>query len=362
MTGSRSIHQLTEEEECLEHLLGLDLGEWKRGLEGKSLPGYRGEQIRQWVYQRGVRDFSAMTNLPKDLREMLGESCSLREGELKETLRCEDGTVKLLLYWPDGAMTETVLMFERSRRTVCVSSQAGCPVRCRFCASGLAGLERSLSSGEIVEQVIWAREQLEAEDRISNVVVMGMGEPLANYDATLKAVKIINADWGLGIGARHITISTIGLPDKIRQLAKEPYQITLAVSLHAGNDQLRGELIPWARRYPLENLFEAIDDYYRKTHREVTLEYVMLEGVNSLPRHADELARWAKRSRCNVNLINYNQVEETGYRPVGGERMEEFKERLQSLGVNVHIRKSRGGGIEAACGQLRRRKVRKGNI
>jgi len=184
---------------------------------------------------------------------------------------------------------------------------------------------------------------------------MGMGEPLANYENTLKAVRIINADWGLGVGARHITISTIGLPKQIKKLAHESLQVTLAVSLHAGDDQLRCRLIPWANTTSLAEIFSAIDYYFEKTHREVTLEYVLLKGVNCSSADADKLIQWVKRSRCNVNLINYNPVAETGYQPALPETARAFMERLRRRGVNVHLRQSRGADIDAACGQLRRR-------
>jgi len=295
-----------------------------------------------------------MSNVPGDLREQLAKSFTLRSSEVVKRQVSADGAVKLLLRWPDGALTETVLMSAGKRRTVCISSQVGCAVGCAFCASGREGLERSLAAGEMVEQVMRVREELVEGERISHVVVMGMGEPLANYEETLKAVRLLNAAWGMGIGARHITISTIGLTEEIRRLAHEPLQITLAVSLHAGDDDLRRTLIPWAKRTTLKDIFDAIDYYYNYTHREVTLEYVLLEGMNSSTAEADRLARWAKKSRCNVNVINYNAVRETGFRPAGKETVRAFMERLAARGVNAHLRRSLGAEIEAACGQLRR--------
>ena len=319
------------------------------------MASYRADQILQWAYPKGAVIWDEMTNLSGELRRRLADDYPLRTSTLEDNLRCTDGTAKLLLRWPDGAASETVLLRDGQRRTVCVSSQVGCPVRCAFCASGLEGLERSLDAAEIVEQVLRAREQLEASERISNIVIMGMGEPLANYDATLKAVRILNADWALDIGARHITISTIGLIKQIRRLAREQLQVTLAVSLHAADDELRGRLIPWAQKTSLAELFRAIDYYYEQTHREITLEYVLLEGVNCSKSDAENLARWAKRSRCNVNLIAYNNVPETGFQTPAESRCRAFLERLQSLNVNVHLRHSRGDEIDAACGQLRRR-------
>jgi len=322
-------------------------------LEEKNYPAYRTDQILRWIYQQGAADWGQMSNIPASLREKLAEQFVLRSSELVRTSRSDDDTVKLLLRWPEGALVETVLMSEGNRRTVCLSTQAGCPVGCAFCASGQNGLQRSLKAAEIVEQLLRAGEQLPDAGRISNVVVMGMGEPLMNYDETLSAVKIINASWSMNIAARHITISTIGLPDQIRRLAHEPLQITLAVSLHAGDDQLRAKLIPWAGKYPLRQLFAAIDYYFQTTHREVTLEYILLEGVNCLPADADKLAHWAKGSRCNVNLINYNPVGGSGFRPAGPAVVRAFMAQLKSRGVNVHLRRSRGRQIDAACGQLR---------
>ena len=296
-----------------------------------------------------------MVNLPKELRQRLEADFCLGQGRPVKKQTSRDGTVKLLLQWADGARTETVLILDRRRRTVCISSQVGCAVRCFFCASGKSGLERSLQAGEMVEQVRWAGGELDPPERMSHVVIMGMGEPLANYQETLKAVKIINARWGFGIGARHITLSTIGLPKQIKKLAHEPIQITLAVSLHAGDDALRQKLIPWAKDIPLKELFEALDYYYQKTHREVTLEYVLLEGVNDALEDADRLAQWARRSRCHVNLINYNRVEGCGYRAVSAKAARAFMVRLKQRAINVHLRRSRGTEIEAACGQLQKR-------
>ncbi len=330
-----------------------DLKQW---FKDNSLPAFRADQILQWIYQRGATDFSEMTNIAKALRERLTEEFAVTTGTVNEVFQCQDGTRKLLLQWPDGAQTETVLMTQGKRITVCISTQVGCPVECVFCASGLGGLQRSLTAGEIVEQVMHADDLLDDGQSISNVVIMGMGEPLANYDNTIKAATIINAPWGLNIGARHITISTIGLPDKIRKLAHEPMQLTLAVSLHAADDQLRSELVPWAKTNPLDELFDAIAYYYKKTHREVTLEYVMLDGINCLPTHAESLINRANSVRCNVNLINYNPVEETGYHPASQATVNDFMDRLTKKGVNVHMRKSKGEEIEAACGQLRRRR------
>lgn len=341
----------------MESILGYSPEELAAWVKSHSYPAYRVKQIQEWVYRHPVDTWERAGNLPRGLREDLSRDFHLRQGVLQEVIECDDQTKKLLLRWQDGALTETVYIPETERRTVCISTQVGCPVRCAFCASGLTGLERSLEAGEIVEQLFRVQEQMEPGQRISHVVIMGMGEPLANYENTLRAIRILNAEWGLGIGARHITVSTVGLPSAIRKLAQEPIQITLAVSLHAATDALREQLIPWAAKFKLKELFAAIDYYYQQTHREVTLEYILLAGVNSSLRDADELARRAKGCRCNVNLINYNKVAQTGFQPAAPEVVQAFMQRLADQGVNVHLRKSRGRSIDAACGQLRRRKM-----
>jgi len=337
--------------------MAVDRRQLRQWLTDNSQPAYRAEQVLQWVYSHRVSSFDEMSNLPKDLREVLARCWHLRQSSLQSTVNCDDGTVKLLLQWPDQALTETVLISSSRRQTVCISSQVGCPVGCDFCASGKGGLQRSLDAGEMTEQVMRAQELLPADQRISNVVVMGMGEPLANYDSTLKAVKTINASWSLNIGARHITVSTIGIPEGIRKLAREPIQLTLAVSLHAGDDWLRAQLVPWAEKYSLADIFDAIDYYYQQTHREVTLEYTLLAGCNCSPADADKLTRWARRSRCNVNLIKYNPIENSDYQPPSDQAVNVFMRRLQDNGVNVHLRRSRGRNIDAACGQLRLKKM-----
>lgn len=329
-----------------------DLAVW---MQEHDQPAFRVDQVLQWVYGQSVDQWRGMTNLPEELKASLEQSFDLRTAQLQKMSESDDDTLKILLRWPDGKLTETVMIPEIKRRTVCVSSQVGCPVKCKFCASGLNGLERSLQVGEIVEQLLWIKQHLPEGERISNVVMMGMGEPLANYHHVLAAVKIMNADWGLGVGARHITISSVGLPDRIRKLAHEPLQFTLAISLHAGDEEVRKEIIPWAQRTTTEELFEAIDYFFQHTRREVTLEYIMLDKINNSPHDADLLAQWAKRSRCNVNLIHYNEVKSLPYQRASSQSAQAFKDRLSKRGVNVHIRPSRGRDIDAACGQLRLR-------
>ncbi len=337
------------------HLLDLDrprLVEWTTEV---GLERYRADQVLRWVYQRRAASFDEMTNLSKVLRERLAAEIVIYTSQIERDDRSKDGTFKLLLRWPDGAASECVMIPADSRRTVCVSTQVGCPVGCTFCASGSDGLERNLTAGEIVEQVMQAWRQLPEDQRISHVVFMGIGEPLANYDATVAAIRTLNAEWGPNIGARRITLSTIGLAKQIRRLAGEGLQINLAISLHAPNDALRREIVPWAERTSIDDLVDAARDYFDRTGREVTLEYVLLAGVNDRPTQARRLAAVARQMRCNVNLIRYNPVSGLGYERPSDEAAHAFAEVLKKAGANAHIRASRGSDIEAACGQLRRR-------
>jgi 23S rRNA (adenine2503-C2)-methyltransferase len=317
-------------------------------------PGYRVTQVLEWIYRRGVDDFAAMTNLPKALRERLQRETTLYESRIESEADSSDGTRKLLLRWGDGATTECVLIPDGARRTACVSTQVGCPVGCLFCASGLGGLQRNLSAAQIVEQTMRVR-RLCPERGLTNVVFMGLGEPLANYEATVQALRTINADWGLNVGARKITISTVGLPKPMRRLAEEGLQITLALSIHAPNDELRRKIIPWAQKIPLEELIAAASHYFERTGREVTLEYVLLGGLNDGREQARQLADVARRLRSHVNLIRYNAVEGLPYHRPTADASQQFLAVLRERGVNAHLRRSRGLDIDAACGQLRRR-------
>jgi 23S rRNA (adenine2503-C2)-methyltransferase len=243
------------------------------------------------------------------------------------------------------------------RRTACVSSQVGCPVGCKFCASGIGGLDGNLTSGRIVEQ-IWRLGRLEGVGRVSNVVFMGMGEPLANFANVTQAIRTINAEWGLGIGARKITVSTVGLPPAIRKLCAFEIPVTLALSLHAPFDELRRKIIPWAEYSTIEELLDACQEWFVKTGREITLEYILLGGVNDQPEHAEELARLARTMRANVNLIRYNEVEGVPFARPSTDDVRRFQEILRAKHVNTHIRASRGRDIAAACGQLRHEQAR----
>ncbi|MFG0243845.1 MAG: 23S rRNA (adenine(2503)-C(2))-methyltransferase RlmN [Phycisphaerales bacterium JB054] len=376
------------------------LGAW---FTRRGLPVFRAKQVLEWVYRKGVVDPAAMSNLSKRDREMLAAEMTFLSGDTLAHQVASDGTRKLLVEWgdwggSDGAtqrrsdggggdgeghslrvlggvagshpdrQTECVMIPSEDptkvRRTACISSQVGCPVGCRFCASGLGGLDGNLTAGRIVEQV-WRLNRLLADEaghevftdatpRISNIVFMGMGEPLANFANVVHAVRTIAAPWGVGISARKITISTVGMPRAIERLAEQlELPVTLALSLHAPNDELRRELIPWAEYTSIPELLRACTAWFRKTGREITLEYILLGGVNDLPEHAQQLAGVAKSLRANINLIRYNEVEPLPFKRPGTRDVLEFQRILQARGVNAHIRASRGRDIAAACGQLR---------
>jgi 23S rRNA (adenine2503-C2)-methyltransferase len=357
------------------YLLGTPLDTFAAWCDEHDLPAYRAKQVYEWVYARGADSFETMTNVSKPLRAMLAEHWSIYTSVVAARQESSDGTIKLLLQWPDSATSECVLIPDEKRRTACISSQVGCPVGCAFCASGLNGLQRQLAPSEIVEQAMRirqlcaaaepapdakgsgasARADLRSTSPLNNIVLMGLGEPLANYGSVMAAVRIINADWGMNIGARKITISTVGLPPQIRRLAKEGLQVNLAISLHAPYDKLRRELIPWAEKISIDELIDAGREYFDTTGREITLEYILLAGVNDKIEHAHELTKICRKMRCNVNLIRYNPVADLGFERPTSFAAHTFAEELRSRGVNVHVRKSRGRDIDAACGQLRRK-------
>lgn len=322
-----------------------------------DLPSYTAGQIQKWVYQHGCANPQEMSNLRQSTRNLLAEKMVFLEGQVTRHQHATDGTQKLLVRWPDTGdelkLGESVMIPDGQRTTACLSSQIGCPVGCRFCASGLGGLEGNLTAGRIIEQV-YHLTSLTGRPRITHVVFMGMGEPLANFASVTKAIKTINASWGFGIGARRITVSTVGLPVAIRRLAEFDLPITLALSLHAPNDELRRELIPWAEYATISELLDACQEYFRRSGREITLEYLLLGGVNDFPEHARELAVVAKQLRANINLIRYNEVKGLPYERPATDDVLRFQEILRGKRVNAHIRKSRGRDIAAACGQLRR--------
>jgi 23S rRNA (adenine2503-C2)-methyltransferase len=340
---------------------GHDAASFDAAVASWGWPRFRGAQVREWVYRKMIVDPAAMTNLSVRDREALRERVDFCTSEAAASQLSSDGTRKLLLTWPVSASTaETVMIPDADRRTACVSSQVGCPVGCKFCASGINGVRGNLAAAQIVEQIYRLNQQLSpAGERVTNIVFMGMGEPLANYANVMRAVRILHDPGCLNLGARRITISTVGVPAKMRDLANEELPINLAISLHAPNEPLRKQLIPWAEHFGLEEILSAARYYFDKTGREVTLEYILLSGVNDQPQHARELARLCTTLRANVNLIRYNEVAGLPFARPKSDDVLSFQAILRHNGVNAHVRKSRGRDIDAACGQLRRKQLQR---
>jgi 23S rRNA (adenine2503-C2)-methyltransferase len=370
-----------------------------RWCEQRSMPAFRAKQVLEWVYLKGVIDPAAMTNLGKLDRELLAREMTFRSCDIVREQRATDGTRKLLVEWREGGearteldapaptslkadvalhvagvvggnatrQTECVMIPTEDRRTACISSQVGCPVGCKFCASGLGGLDANLSAGQIVEQVWLLRRLMHDQPdlagatvghgdfaRISNVVFMGMGEPLSNLASVVPAIRTICALWGHAISARRVTISTVGLPKAIEKLAEQlELPVTLALSLHAPNDTIRRLLIPWAEYTTIAELLASCQKWFDKTGREITLEYTLLGGVNDRPQHARELADIAQHLRANINLIRYNEVAGLPFERPTDDNVRSFQDTLRAAHINTHIRASRGRDIAAACGQLR---------
>jgi len=325
----------------------------------------RAKQVRRWLLAGGAESFEAMSDLPKALRENMAQSFAPFATKVVRHLEADDGTHKLLLSLTDGQLIECVLIQEDKRRTACISTQVGCGMGCVFCASGLAGVERNLTVGEMLEQLVRLRNlplwrgsaRLPSDagvERLTNIVVMGMREPLANLYNLLAALDVATAKDGLSIGARHITISTVGLPAKIRRLADEDKQYHLAVSLHAPNDAVRNQIVPTNDKTGLAPILEAADYFFEKTGRQVTFEYVLLHGINDDVTHARDLARLLEGRRAHVNVIPFNDVPGLPYRRPTPESLAAFLGPLKQHGLSVKVRKRKGAQIDAACGQLRR--------
>jgi 23S rRNA (adenine2503-C2)-methyltransferase len=317
-------------------------------------PRYRALQIWQGLYRDLAAGPQGISTIPRTLRERLAAELSFSGLKLKVEARSSDGqTRKILFQLGDAREIETVLMGYESRRTTCISTQVGCAMGCVFCATGQMGFRRHLSAGEIVEQVLWfARELKAADDHLTNIVVMGMGEPFHNYEATMEAVDRLNDPRGFNFGARRITISTVGLVPMIERFAAEKRQVNLAVSLHAATDDLRAELLPINAKYPLAQLFAAVRAYYAETHRRVTFEWALIEGKNDTPEQARALASWVKGLPCHVNVIPLNPTRDYAGQATTRERAAAFKADLESYGIPCTIRVRRGIDINAGCGQL----------
>jgi 23S rRNA (adenine2503-C2)-methyltransferase len=338
-------------------LYDLTLAELEATLVEWGAPKYRAKQIYGWAYDRLVESYDEMTNLPAALRARLAEELpfvpyrNVREVTLTEP---EGETIKTLFATADERHVEAVLMFYPDRATACVSCQVGCPIRCTFCATGLGGLERNLTTGEIVAQVVTLARRARAAGRpLTNVVMMGMGEPLANYGPTFKFIGIINDAAGLNFGARRITVSTAGIVTGIDKLATEPQAVNLAVSLHAPTDELRSTLVPLNKRWPVDELLAACHRYVNSTHRRVTFEYILIKDLNDAPEQAEILARKLGKLLCHVNLIPCNPTPAGPFQPPSHAAIDRFAAILRTAGIATTVRWSRGVSIAAACGQLR---------
>jgi 23S rRNA (adenine2503-C2)-methyltransferase len=324
-------------------------------LDQQGQPAMRIRQLRHWLLVGRAESFEQMTDLPKGLRQRLVEEFAPFGTTIEHHAAAGDGTHKLALRLKDRQLIECVLIQEAGRHTACISTQVGCGMGCVFCASGLNGVIRNLSAGEIVEQLVRLRNLLPVEERLDHIVVMGMGEPLANFDPLIEALEVAGAKQGLGIGARHVTISTVGIPAKIRALADLGKQYHLAVSLHAPNDELRTRIVPTNAKIGLPAILDAADYFFTRTGRQVTFEYVLLRDLNDQMGHVRELATLLRGRQAHVNLIPFNDVEGLPYRRPTTEALNAFVDELWRAGISVKVRKRKGSEIDAACGQLRRR-------
>jgi len=325
----------------------------EKWFEQRGLPAYRARQVWRWFYQRGVNRYEEMTELPRDARTALAADLPLHCTEIVQVNRARDGSEKRLVRLRDGEAVETVWIPMGSHATVCVSTQVGCPIGCTFCASGAGGFKRNLSPGEIVEQV-WHSQAAHTRKGVNNLVFMGIGEPLLNYENLITAIGILNDDFGLCIGSRRMTVSTVGVMKGILALGRDAPQVKLAVSLHATRDELRRRLMPHCPS-TLDELITTLKEYYRATRRRVTFEYVLLDGVNDKPDDARELATIAKQAHSKVNLIPYNKVPGAPFEAPPAKHVKEFADALYARHVSVAVRRRKGGDINGACGQLRLR-------
>lgn len=335
----------------MEHIYNYSLEELSEYFKMIHQKPFRAKQVMTWLYQKQAFDFNTMSDLSKDLRAQLEQSMCIDVCQIQEKQISQDGTIKYLFQLNDGSLIESVLMIHDYGRSLCVTSQVGCNMKCRFCASGLLRKQRNLTAGEMVNQIMAVMK--DTGERISHVVVMGTGEPFDNYDEVMRFVRIINHPHGLAIGARHITISTCGLVKMIDRYKDEGIQTNLAISLHAPNDEIRNELMPINKVFNMDDLRESVKNYIKVTNRRVTFEYIMLKDVNDSIVCARQLAHYIKGLNAYVNLIPYNSVDEHGFQPSDQATVEAFKSELLRLKINVTVRKEHGRDIDGACGQLR---------
>lgn len=334
------------------NILDLTLDELSVWMKNNGEKPFRAKQIVDWIY-KGIWDFENMKNISKGCVELLKNNFYVGIPEIVEKLISKkDNTVKLLLRLRDGNVIECVIMPYKHGNSICVSTQVGCRMGCKFCASTIGGRVRDLTSGEILGEILVAQKLI--GERISNIVLMGSGEPLDNYENVIKFLRVVNADYGLNIGARHITLSTCGLIPEINRLSQEDMQITLAISLHAPNDNIRKQSMPIANKYSIEEIINACKTYINKTNRRITFEYALIKGLNDGENHAKELSDLLKGLLCHVNLIPVNEVKENEFTKPNNKEVEKFKSILEENGVETTIRREMGSDINAACGQLRK--------
>ncbi len=346
----------------MEEIYSLSLDEIQDYVLSIGQKPYKAKQIYSWLYKKRIDSFDEMTDIKKENIERLKSDFYIENMQLADIHIAKDKTTKFLFKLKDGNLIETVLMVFDYGYSACISTQVGCNMGCRFCASGLLKKVRDLSSGEIIGQVMYLQKYLDKEGkRLANLVVMGTGEPFDNYDALMKALKIINDPAGLEIGARHISISTCGITPMIRRFAKEEVQYNLAISLHASNDSLRDSLMPVNRAYPIEDLFAALDEYSSTNNRRITLEYLLLDGINNSKQNADELKKLVHGRNAYINLIPYNTVEEKDFRSCSERKALEFYDMLKKRDISVTLRQKKGDDINAACGQLRAKAMKEKN-
>ncbi len=337
----------------MKHIID-HLNELPGWLESAGQPRFRAAQIRRWLFGSRAITFDDMSDLPSAFRQLLASEFDIWTSQIEQHKKSSDGTEKLLLRLQDGGMIECVLLRDGARRSICVSSQVGCAMGCVFCASGLSGVDRSLTAGEILEQMMHLQRLLPADERLSHIVMMGMGEPLANLDRVLAALEVASSPDGLGISARRITISTVGLPAAIRKLADQDCRFNLAISLHAPNDELRNKLVPVNDKTGLQAILDAADYYFSCTGRKLTFEYVLLADVNDSDNNAHELAELLTGKTALLNVIPYNPVAGLPWRTPSQTSIRRFREILETAGVVIQFREQKGDEINAACGQLRR--------
>ncbi len=341
----------------MDTLSGMTVAELEDKLVAAGVEKWRAKPLLSWLHRRDAKSFDDMTDLSKEDRARLPELFRLTETSVQGKHESPDGTTKFLIGLLDGDVIEAVLIPEGGRRTVCISTQVGCPIKCVFCASGLNGLKRNLSSAEIVEQIIHVKRALPEGTRISNVVIMGIGEPLLNPRNLFKALRILKASWGEGIGFNRVTLSSVGVIGQLPELLKHKVTPNLALSLHAPNDEIRNEIVPTMKNVKVTDIIRAGLEYRLATGKEVTFEYVLLDGVNDERKHALELGKKLRGTKMKVNVIPFNRVEEVPYRSPSRERVDRFVEALGSCGVPVMVRKRKGDEVAGACGQLRARFV-----